>query len=115
MDFHVSVILPCHNAGPWIGEALRSIAAQSLPVYETLVIDDDSSDDSVAQIERSGVPVKLLRSNAHNAAAARNVGIEAATGDWLALLDADDVWYSNHLARAAELFSSTNQVAFMSN
>src|SRR5437660_9457805 len=103
MTLRVSVIMPCHNAGPWIGDALRSVAAQSLPAHEILVIDDRSSDDSVAQIERSGVPVKLLRSDAGNAAATRNVGIEAATGDWLALLDADDVWYPNHLARAAEL------------
>ena len=43
MTFQVSVILPCHNAGPWIVEALRSIAAQSLPVHEVLVIDDDSA------------------------------------------------------------------------
>jgi glycosyltransferase involved in cell wall biosynthesis len=59
--------------------------------------------------------VKLLQVKAHNAAVARNAGIEAATGDWIALLDADDVWYPNHLARAAELLSKTNDVAFMSN
>ena len=59
--------------------------------------------------------MKLLQVNAHNAAVARNAGIEAATGDWIALLDADDVWYPNHLARAAELLSKTNDVAFMSN
>jgi glycosyltransferase involved in cell wall biosynthesis len=66
-------------------------------------------------IERNSVPVTLLRVRAQNAAAARNFGIEASTGDWIALLDADDVWYPNHLARAVELLDATEDVAFMSN
>jgi glycosyltransferase involved in cell wall biosynthesis len=115
MEFQVSVIMPCHNAGPWIADALRTVADQTLPAHEVIVIDDDSSDDSLAQIERSGVAVKLLRSNARNAAGARNLGIEAATGHWLALLDSDDIWYPNHLARAATLLGSTEHVAFLSN
>jgi glycosyltransferase involved in cell wall biosynthesis len=111
----ISVITPCHNAGRWIAVALRSIAAQTHSAHEIIVIDDASTDDSVDQIERSGVAVTLLRVNGRNAAAARNAGIQAATGDWLALLDADDVWYPNHLARAVELLSQTDDVAFMSN
>jgi glycosyltransferase involved in cell wall biosynthesis len=111
----ISVVVPCHNASRWIATALRSIAQQSYPAYEIIVIDDDSVDDSRLKIEDSGVPVKLLHVNARNAAVARNVGIEAAKGDWIALLDADDVWYPNHLARATELLRKTNDVAFMSN
>jgi glycosyltransferase involved in cell wall biosynthesis len=113
--FRVSVVIPCRNAGPWVGRALESAARQSLAPYEIVVIDDDSADDSVAEIARSGVPVTLLHVAAHNAAAARNAGITAATGDWIAFLDADDVWYPNHLARACELLSTTGDVAFMSN
>jgi len=111
----ISAIVPCHNAGRWIGATLASVAAQRHRPHEVIVIDDASTDDSVSQIERSGVTVKLLRSKALNAAAARNAGIDAATGDWLAILDADDVWYPNHLARAVELLSKTEDVAFMSN
>ena len=59
--------------------------------------------------------LSCLHVDAHNAAIARNAGIEAASGDWIALLDADDVWYPNHLARAAELLSKSKDVAFMSN
>lgn len=110
-----SVIIPCHNAGRWIVGALRSVASQSHPALEIIVIDDASTDDSVAQVEGSGVPVKLLRVNVRNAASSRNAGIEAAAGEWIALLDADDVWYPNHLARAAELLGGTEAVAFMSN
>src|SRR5262249_22981618 len=50
--------------------------------------------------------------NVRNAAAARNIGIEAATGDWIALLDADDVWYPNHLERASEVLSGTTDIAY---
>src|SRR6266436_6780983 len=111
----VSAIIPCYNAERWIGGALRSVAAQTYPPHEIIVIDDSSTDGSLAQIRQSGVPVKLLTVSARNAAAARNAGIEAATGDWVALLDADDVWYPNHLARAEELLRATNDVALMSN
>jgi glycosyltransferase involved in cell wall biosynthesis/LmbE family N-acetylglucosaminyl deacetylase len=111
----ISVITPCHNAAPWISNALRSIAQQSYAAHEIIVIDDASTDDSLARIEQSSVPVELLHVRAHNAAVARNAGIEVAKGDWIALLDADDVWYPNHLARAVELLSKTNDVAFMSN
>ena len=111
----ISVIIPCHNSGRWIAAALRSVAQQTRHPHEIIVIDDASDDDSLAQIEESGVPVRLLRVNARNAAIARNAGIEAASGDWIALLDADDVWYPNHLARAADLLSKSKDVAFMSN
>lgn len=115
MTLRVSAIIPCHNAGRWIAAALRSVAAQTHAPLEVIVIDDDSTDDSVARIRQSGVPVRLIHLNARNAAASRNAGIEAATGDWIALLDADDVWYPNHLARAQELLNRADDVAFMSN
>src|SRR5262245_50054747 len=111
----ISVIMPCYNTGRWVATALRSAAQQTYPVHEIIVIDDDSTDNSRAVVEQSGVPVKLLHVSARNAAVARNAGIDAASGDWIALLDADDVWYENHLARAAALLSKTNDVAFMSD
>jgi glycosyltransferase involved in cell wall biosynthesis/LmbE family N-acetylglucosaminyl deacetylase len=111
----ISVIVPCHNAGPWIAGALRSAASQTYSPYEIIVIDDDSTDNSLEQINDSGVSVKLIQVKARNAAAARNAGIAAATGDWIALLDADDKWYPNHLFRAVKLLRNTNDVAFMSN
>jgi glycosyltransferase involved in cell wall biosynthesis len=111
----VSVVIPCHNADRWIAGALRSAGQQTHPASEIIVVDDSSSDSSLAEIEASGVDVKLLRVNARNAAVTRNAGIEAAGGDWIALLDADDVWYPHHLARAAELLAPTEDVAFLSN
>lgn len=111
----VSVIMPCHNSGRWVTAALHSIRTQSHAAHEVIVVDDASTDDSRSRIEASGVEVKLLSCGAKNAAVSRNVGIAEATGDWIALLDSDDVWYPNHLARAAELLTGTEDVAFMSN
>ena len=82
---------------------------------EIIVINDDSTDDSVEQIRASGVDVKLLPAQVKNAAAARNLGIEAATGDWIALLDADDVWHPNHLQQAAALLENSDDVALIGN
>jgi glycosyltransferase involved in cell wall biosynthesis len=111
----ISVIMPCHNAGRWIGEALQSTSIQTRPPDEVIVIDDASIDDSVEQIQNSGVEVRLLRASCRNAAAARNIGIEAATGDWLAFLDADDIWYPQHLERAQQLLQSSEDVAFLAD
>lgn len=111
----ISVIIPCHNAGRWIRHALASAAAQTHPPHEVIVIDDDSSDDSLEQVRQSGVDARLLRAQARNAAAARNAGIERATGEWLAFLDADDVWYPTHLANAVQLLSGGRDVAYMAN
>ncbi len=108
-----SVIIPAHNAGRYIREALDSAAAQSHPPHEIIVINDRSTDDTVEQVQRSGVDVRLLHADVGNAAAARNAGIEVASGDWLAMLDADDRWMPHHLQRIAELVGETSDVAFM--
>jgi hypothetical protein len=106
-----SVIIPCYNCGPWIGRALRSVARQSCSPREIIVIDDGSTDDSLKQVRDSGVDVRLLRGEHAGAAAARNRGIEEATGDWIAFLDADDYWYADHLEQAARLIRRGDDVA----
>lgn len=111
----VSVVIPCFNAGPWIATALRSVAQQTDPPHEILVIDDGSEDDSLTQIRGSGVEVRLLQTRRANGAGARNAGIAAATGNWIALLDADDVWYPQHLERARTLLASGDDVAAMAS
>lgn len=111
----VSAIVPCHNAGRWIVSALQSICRQTYPVAEIIVIDDDSTDDSIEKVANSGIDVRLLRVCAHNAAIARNAGIEAARGDFIALLDADDIWYPEHIARAVQFLEKGGDVAYMSN
>lgn len=111
----ISVVIPCFNAGPWIVAALRSAMTQTESAHEIIVIDDGSADDSLAQIRESGAAIRLLQTQRANGAGARNAGIAAATGDWVALLDADDVWYPQHLARARTLLAASDDVAYMAS
>jgi glycosyltransferase involved in cell wall biosynthesis len=112
-----SVVIPCYNAERWIVETLESVVAQTLAPQEILVIDDGSSDRSVvlvtALIAASAVPIKLLRSERQGPAVARNVGIGAATGDWIAFLDADDWWQPEHLARICQAVETSGDVVYL--
>src|SRR5262245_41477666 len=110
-----SVIMPCHNASAWITDALVSADAQLYQPHEIIVIDDASTDDSLVKIAKSGIDVKILHTNYRNAAAARAHGIAQATGDWIAFLDADDIWYPHHLQRARDMLQNTDDVGFLAN
>src|SRR5262245_29244714 len=92
----ISVIIPTYNAEPFLGDALRSVFAQTRQPDEVLVVDDCSTDRS-RDVART-FPVTLL-STQHNSghAAARNLGIAAATGDVLVWIDADDLFEPNHI------------------
>ena len=109
-----SVVVPCHNAATSIGPTLRSIVAQTLKPHEIIVVDDASTDDSRAQIAASGVDVTLIEADVQSAGAARNLGIERASGDWVALCDADDLWFAHHLQQAAQVLEG-GDVAYMAN
>lgn len=98
-DPSISVVIPCHNAAAFIGDCLRSIAAQTPAPTQIVLVDDGSTDGSVEAARAAGVDFDLIRSNCKNAAATRNVGIAHATGEWVAFLDADDFWYDTHLQR----------------
>jgi succinoglycan biosynthesis protein ExoO len=110
MDF--SVIIPAYNVSGIIGRAIRSAAAQTLPPLEILVIDDCSTDNTVEAVEALGreIPsLRLLSTPANGGpSAGRNVGLRAARGDWIALLDADDAWKPGRLERLAEVARATS-------
>lgn len=102
----ISVIVPCYNAAAWIGEALRSVYAQQWPALEVVVVDDGSSDDSVALVEREFPQAKVLRQQNGGAAAARNAGIRVASGQWVAFIDADDYWLPGKLEAQMTLLAA---------
>lgn len=92
----VSVVVPAHDAATTIGAALRSALAQRPAPLEIVVVDDGSTDGTVAAARAAaadgGPEVRVLSQPQAGPSAARNRGIEACRGDWIALLDADDVW-----------------------
>lgn len=94
----VSVVVPCYNAERYIGATLDAVLAQTGAELEVIVVDDGSRDGSAALVERAYPQVKLIRRANAGVAAARNTGIDAATGDWVAFCDADDIWLPGKLA-----------------
>jgi hypothetical protein len=111
-----SVVIPTHNRAAHLAEAIRSAWNQTYPPHEIVVVDDGSTDDTpstVARLIQDGVPVRYLRQANQGAAAARNHGIRAATGDWIALLDSDDTWLPRKLETARALIVADDGVDFV--
>jgi len=100
----ISVLIPCFNAERHVGEAIESALLQSAPPLEVVVIDDGSTDASVEIVRGFGSRVSCYSQANGGISVARNAGLARATGEWIAYLDADDVWPSDSLAeRAAAL------------
>lgn len=93
MSPRFSVVIPVFNAATTLARAIESARAQSWPAHEIIVVDDGSTDATAAVARRFGEAVRLIQQPNRGVAAARNAGAAAATGDWLAFLDADD-WYA---------------------
>lgn len=96
-----SVVMPLHNKAEHVAAAIRSVFSQSRPPLEIIVIDDCSTDGSRKIAEAFfGGRLRLLDRDRPGPGgyAARNLGIREAKGDWIAFLDADDLWHEDHLA-----------------
>lgn len=102
----VSVIMPAYNVAPYISETLDSIFAQTFPDYEVIVINDGSPD--TVELERVLEPylnrIVYLKQENRGAGSARNAGLRRARGEFVAFLDADDLWLPDYLSE---------QLAFM--
>jgi glycosyltransferase involved in cell wall biosynthesis len=92
----ISVVIPAHNAQRYLPDTLESVFAQTLPPLEVIVVDDGSTDQTSAIAAQFGV--RLESQNHAGAAQARNRGIATATGEFVAFLDADDLWLPEKLA-----------------
>lgn len=94
----VSFLLPVHNGGAWLAEAVASVLAQSWRALELLVIDDHSSDGAVDRLPRHDPRLRVLPSPCRGIVAALNAGLAAARGGWIARMDADDVCAPERIA-----------------
>ncbi len=97
----ISVIIPTRDRAGLLPRCLNSVFAQSLAPLEIIVIDDGSTDETRSLLARNYPQVRLLEGPGRGVSAARNTGIRAAAGDWLALLDSDDSWFPRKLERQA--------------
>ncbi|MEP7356398.1 MAG: glycosyltransferase [Anaerolineales bacterium] len=93
----VSVIVPVFNGARYLGQALDSILAQDYNSLELIVVDDGSTDDS-PRIARACPPARLISQSNQGCGAAKNTGLAAASGEFLAFLDADDIWLPGKLS-----------------
>lgn len=99
-----SVIIPLYNKSAYVEEAVRSAVEQDLPALEIIVVDDGSTDDGPAKVLQLNLPgVRLIRQPNGGVGAARNTGIDAARGDYVCFLDADDCYRPGFLATVARL------------
>jgi glycosyltransferase involved in cell wall biosynthesis len=94
----VTAIIPTYNRAALVRRAIGSALAALSPGDEVIVVDDGSSDDTVAVVESFGEPVRLLRRSHGGAGASRNAGLAAAKGDFVAFLDSDDEWFPDKIA-----------------
>jgi len=109
----VSVVIPAYNAAAFIEKTLDSIRAQTWSDYEVIVVDDGSADGTngvvTRWLERHKVPGRCLRQANKKIAGARNAGMRAAQGEFIALLDHDDLWRPEKLARVMAEFAAHPQ------
>lgn len=103
-EFLISCIVPVFNGERYLAEALESILAQTYRPIEIIVVDDGSTDGTRELCARYGDRIRYLRQNNAGAPTARNLGLSASQGEFIAFLDSDDLWHPEKLARQMELF-----------
>src|ERR1035438_4421395 len=112
MGMKISVVIPAYNAASFLPRCLKSVFAQTLKPEEVIVVDDGSSDNSAALAEELGA--KVIRCQNGGPAAARNAGIHSTSSDWIAFLDADDMWAPKKLERQVVLIRPETVMVYCS-
>lgn len=106
----VSVIMPVYNTAQYIGDAIDSVLSQDYPNKELIIIDDGSTDGTVDIIRRYQPAITLLTQKNQGSAVARNAGLDAARGDYVAFLDSDDIWLPGKLTAQVKYMEQHPQI-----
>ena len=93
----VSVVIPTFHSGHFVAEAVESALQQTYPNLEVIVVDDGSNDDTAERLRQFGNQIIYIYQQNKGLSSARNAGIRLATGEWVAFLDADNVWHGKKL------------------
>ena len=114
----VSIIIPTYNRAHLVGRAIESVLNQTYQDFEIIVVDDDSTDNTqkvVNEFQKKDKRIKYIKMNVNKgSAAARNIGIKIARGDYIAFLDSDDEWLPEKLEKQIRLFFANKNLGFVS-
>ena len=106
----VSVVIPSYNRLHTLERAITSVFAQTQPAFEVIVVDDASTDGTREWLQRHHPAVKVIHTGENRGVShARNLGITASAGDWIALLDSDDEWLPAKLEQQARLVQASRE------
>jgi glycosyltransferase involved in cell wall biosynthesis len=109
----VSAIIPTYNYGRFLREAIDSALAQTCPALEVIVVDDGSTDDTPQVLAGYGDRIRAIRQENAGVGTARNAGIAAARGEYLAFLDSDDIWRPRKLERDLARFEADPELGLV--
>ena len=110
-----TAVIPVYNKGPHVARAIKSVLDQTFQDFELVLVNDASTDNSLAEMKRFADPrIRILHRDSPGTGgyAARNLGIGEAKAEWVAFLDADDEWYPKHLERMKEIIAKFPDVKF---
>ena len=108
-----STVIPTYNRASLIRATIDSVLAQDLPDQEVIVVDDGSTDGTLETLASYGNRIKVLEQKNSGPAVARNLGIAHASGEYIATLDSDDLWFPWTLAVYAEAIRAHGSPAFV--
>ncbi len=104
----ISCVIPTYNREELVVRALESVFAQTRQPDEIVIVDDGSTDRTEEALREYADRVRYVRQENAGGGAARNTGVENATGDWIAFLDSDDLWIDDHVERIAAAIQATS-------
>lgn len=109
----VSVLIPAYNAGAFLADALESVFAQTHPVDEVIVLNDGSTDDTAAVAARYAGRIRYEEQANAGIRVGRQRLVDWARGEWLAFLDADDIWCADKTARQLAVIAARPELEFL--
>ena len=109
----VSAIIPTYNSAQLVVQAIESVLAQSVRVAEIIVVDDGSTDDTAERLSRYQDSIRYVWQSNAGVSAARNLGVSLASGEFIAFLDADDVWHPRKTELQLQVFGRDANIALV--
>lgn len=108
--YRLSLIIPCYNAEPYVDDLMRSVAPQLTDDVEVIVVDDGSDFPYLAPYPK----IKVFRKNNGGVSSARNLGLEKASGEYIAFVDADDILSSDYISKVFKAIETDPDTVYLS-